>query len=302
MHALRVLLDSIIDYAGLFPPARHDMATTVRKFDEHLRAAESWMLSRLVVPAARLSEFESAAEALLPTAEDDALWRITALVADAGAPALDAEIDAIFAFNARHADRGSATVDMIELRAASAASIEQALDVIPEGLHPCFEIGLDGDPRGLIAALAGEDASAKVRTGGLTPAAFPSIGTLASFIERSAAAGVPFKATAGLHHPIRRHDAAIGAEMHGFLNVFCAAAAAWTHRLDSPAIESILAETSAGAFRFDESSATICGHVIPVDRLAVARERFARSFGSCSVDEPVEDLRALGLLSGASSP
>lgn len=304
LPALHAFLDGIIDFAGLFPPAKLDMATTVRAYAAHRASPDAWMLGRLVVPTARLAEFEREAEALLPGPDDEDLWEITALVADAdeaGNAALDADLDAIFAFNERHAERGSATVDSIEFKAASSVAIERALELVPEGLHPYVELALPpagGEIRGLVAALSGADASAKVRTGGLVPEAFPSPAALANFIECCAAASVPLKATAGLHHPLRHHDASIGSgvTMHGFLNVFGAAVAAWALRLDRAAIERILTEESAQAFRFTDDSATICGHALPIERLAVARERFARSFGSCSFDEPIADLRSIGLL------
>jgi hypothetical protein len=139
---------------------------------------------------------------------------------------------------------------------------------------------------------------AKIRTGGVTPDAIPSVDSVASHIIACAERQLPFKATAGLHHPVRRvhqlayEPNATSAMMHGFINVFLAAAFAWHGERQ---IQPILAETDPAAFRFDEK-----GHwrelSLSSDEIAEARRSFAHSSGSCSFEEPIEDLRALGWL------
>ena len=139
---------------------------------------------------------------------------------------------------------------------------------------------------------------AKIRTGGLKPEAIPSVEDVASFILACADRRLPFKATAGLHHAVRNvypltyEVDAPRALMHGFLNVFMAAAFAWNGDRD---IVPILAETDAGSFRFDER-----GHwrnrSLDAARIQESRLKFAHSAGSCSFDEPVQDLQSLGLL------
>jgi len=178
------------------------------------------------------------------------------------------------------------------------------MDRLPEEIFPYFELPLEGAPggdvRGLVTALAGGEAGAKVRTGGLSPADFPSAKALAHFITACAAADVPFKATAGLHHPIRlprgQVTREVQAPMHGFLNVFLAACLAWSERIDAAEVESILLIEAASEFRFDDESIAVRGHRLTAERIEAARERFAHSFGSCSFDEPIADLRLLTLL------
>jgi hypothetical protein len=139
---------------------------------------------------------------------------------------------------------------------------------------------------------------AKLRTGGVTPEAIPSVESVASYIIAGAERRLSFKATAGLHHPVRKvhrltyEPEATSAMMHGFINVFLAAAFAWHGERQ---IQRILAETDPAAFRFDEKA-----HwrelSLSSDEVAEARSSFAHSFGSCSFEEPIEDLRALGWL------
>jgi hypothetical protein len=139
---------------------------------------------------------------------------------------------------------------------------------------------------------------AKMRTGGVKPEAIPAVEEVAAFIVACADRRIPFKATAGLHHPIRSlqpltYDAdAPRAVMHGFLNVFLAAAFAWHGRRD---IGPILAETDADAFRFDDR-AHWRDWSLDAAQIREARTQFAHAFGSCSFEEPVQDLQTLGLL------
>ena len=145
------------------------------------------------------------------------------------------------------------------------------------------------------------DAFAKVRTGGLTPDAIPSSEQLADFLLAAAARKLPFKATAGLHHPVRSVRALTyapdspRATMHGFLNVFAAAAFAW-HGAERIALIDLLNETDADAFGLTSKTLEWRGLHLSAEQIADARRNFAHSFGSCSFEEPIGDLRALELL------
>lgn len=149
-----------------------------------------------------------------------------------------------------------------------------------------------------LGAVAAAGAFAKVRTGGLTPEAIPSVAEVATFVCACAERRVAFKATAGLHHPVRAEHPltyapdAPRAVMHGFLNVFLAACFAWHGELD---IEPVLAETDPAAFRFDER-AHWRARSLSAEQVRDARANFCHAFGSCSFEEPVGDLEALGLL------
>ena len=132
------------------------------------------------------------------------------------------------------------------------------------------------------------DAFAKIRTGGVTPDAIPPAPELAGFLHQAAARRLPFKATAGLHHPIR-------AGMHGFINVFVAAAFAW-YGMDRESLTLVIEESHASAFEFGDKHLRWRGLELSTDQIRTARRDFAHSFGSCSFEEPLEDLRKLGWL------
>jgi len=305
------LLGGVVDYAGLFPPAKLEMRPTCENFAEYLGSEHEWMLGRLIVPVSRLGEFEKASADLLARGEDaENSWLISALVGDD----LEADIDAIFEFNERHApedeggdgaSNGFAVVDVIEARASSTREIDSILTTVPEQLEAFIEIPWDGEIRGLVAAIGGDSssgASAKIRTGHVNPELIPSCEVVARFIATCAQAGVPFKATAGLHHPIRAEYALTyepdspRAVLHGYLNVFAASAIAHAHRIDEPIVRAILEETDASVFDFQAGTLRWGEFAVTSEQLVASRERFAISFGSCSFTEPTQELAALGLL------
>jgi hypothetical protein len=109
---------------------------------------------------------------------------------------------------------------------------------------------------------------------------------------------VPFKATAGLHHPIRGEyrftyeaDSTKGT-MYGFLNVFVAAALVAAGANEDTGIAA-LEETHASAFEFHDDYLQWRDNRISAEQLAAVRERSAISFGSCSFTEPIDELAPL---------
>lgn len=295
---IEVLLSTLIDYAGLFPPAALRMDAAVTNYDVYLRSDFSWMLGRFIVSVARLNEF---GEALgrLPVADGRA-WGVSALLgAD---PAAD--VARIVEFNAkasRSINGRSAVVESVEVKAETCAEVVRVAGTIPRELTAYFEIPLVGREGECIAEVAECGRRVKVRTGGETADKFPDAARLVEFMRLCAAAGVPFKATAGLHHPIRsmhrltyQPDSASGM-MHGFLNVFLAAAFLRLG-MDARVVVELLEERSAGAIRFGSEGAAWRGHRLSWQDIAAARQDFSISFGSCSFTEPVDDLRSLGLL------
>ncbi len=135
----------------------------------------------------------------------------------------------------------------------------------------------------------------KLRTGGVTADAFPTSAQIASALVTPATHQLPIKFTAGLHHPIRQFRDEVKTKMHGFLNVLGAAVLAAEHRWDAKQAATMLEDENATSFSFGEDFFAWREWKIDVERLRY-RRKFVASFGSCSFDEPRDDLRALGLL------
>jgi hypothetical protein len=288
--AIRTLLAGAIDYAGLFPPATLPMREAVRNYASYLHGADAWALGRFVVPVARLAELHECAASVLPSAKPP--WRLSVLAGAGGA--------SDWAAAETFAGKG-AVVDAVELRVSSPDDVRAAAARLPTDVDVFYEVPIDNEPRQFVAAIARVGAKAKVRTGGVTPDAFPQAENLARFIVTCARATVPFKATAGLHHPLRatyrltyEADSPRG-EMFGFVNLLLAAAFARAG-LPANAVAELLVERNATAFRFLTDAVEWRDRRIGTDALAEARATFALSFGSCSFTEPIEELGALGLL------
>jgi hypothetical protein len=304
--AVWTLLAHAVDYAGLFPPAQLDMAGAVAEYDSYLGSADAWALGRFVVPAARLDELAgeaAAAQAVVarPLGTTPASHGLSAVLG--ASIATDAE--RVMAFNAAHesdADRWWARVDAVELRAATPDAIADAARCVPgDRFERYIEIPIAGDITSLVRAIARTGAFAKVRTGGTSPDAFPSSGDLARFLAACVAANVPFKATAGLHHPVRgdypltyEPGSATG-RMYGFLNVFLAAALL-QNGLGEDVAREMLEESEPGSIAFEETGVAWRGHRLSAHQLDRTRDLAIRSFGSCSFREPIDDLTALRML------
>ena len=298
-------MGGLIDYAGLFPPTGAPMDNTVREYASYRGCEDAWMLARLVVPASKLREFVNAAAPLLPKKEGDEPWRISALLPKAGDPALDDAVESLVAFNEEHArpENGLVIVDAAELKGDEPGAIEASARAIPDEIRAFVELPHHEDPRGLIAAVKGAEVSAKIRCGGVTPDLIPPASEVARFIHACAASRTPFKATAGLHHPLRAEqnltyeDSPPRAVMHGFLNVLLASACAMhDEKLSAGDLVPILEATELSAFGFGETGVVAMGRELSNEQLAACREQLFISIGSCSFDEPRDDLRGLGLL------
>lgn len=296
--ARRLLLEGLVDYAGLFPPAALSMTDAVARYGEYLASENAWALGKFVVPVAQLAEFEAATSAL----GGGPRWHL-ALIAGADFPA---DIRVIAAFARRSAPYAIASA--IEVRASTPANIDAvARDAVllrssvADPFDVYIEVPVAADPSALIQSIASHGLRAKVRTGGVEAGAFPDAGQLARFVRECIAHGVTFKATAGLHHALRGNypftydPASDRGTMFGFLNVFVAALFA-REGLDDVAIRTLLEERDPTSFSFSSSGVTWGGRTVSAAAIRSARAGAAVSFGSCSFTEPVADLSSLGLL------
>jgi hypothetical protein len=311
----RVLFERLIDDAGPFPPARKPIDEAVADHRAARGDSAAWMLGRFICPVARLEE--------LANEDPGADWEIGCVLApkpDDWPATVRSELKGARAY------AGGGTVRAIELPVPSdprGGLAREVTSIMSEAAAAGGEHGSDpldlflevpgaaGEESKLIAWLeaiaearaGGEPAggcapAAKLRCGGPKAGHFPDDRRAAVFISSCRRLDLPFKLTAGLHHPFRTRDPGTGALQHGFVNLLAATAfASDAGGAPGPAeLEPIVTERQPEAFEIDAGGLAWRGARAGSDVAAAARRLF-RSFGSCSFAEPLEGLAAHDLLS-----
>jgi hypothetical protein len=300
VKSVRTLLESVLDYAGLFPPAALDMAEATNNYAHYCAGELSWILGRFILPVSRMEEFETVVREIPPEIRKGRSWRLSVL----GTDNPEADLKRIMEFNQRNfGDIGSGMLvaDTIELKVDSEEGVRRTARVFAGHLQTYFEIAISRDMQRLIGVVAEQHGRAKVRTGGLVPDVFPSPGQLANFILLCAREGVPFKATAGLHHafraihPLTYEKSSPLGKMHGFLNLLFASAIAHAGA-DEESVAAVLSLEDPKAFHFDDGSIQWCSWTLRNVELRAMRNRLFVCFGSCSVREPALEMRKLKLI------
>ena len=301
--SLRALLERFIDYAGLFPPATLALEPALKNQADYVRTAESWMLGTFVLPIAQFD----AAGALLERFDETHPLEVSALGPKTNNTELfvatvDGAAQAFRGFMQAHGAR--ATVTQLEMPLPADIDIH-ALAAARDSLEalPAFWEAPAASAEAAIALIAEHNSSApgarpfgfKLRTGGVTADAFPTSAQIAAALVAAAEHHVPIKFTAGLHHPVRQFHSSVETKMHGFLNVLGAAVLGAEYGWDREQTAAMIEDEDASAFHFDEESFAWRDAVISTGQIKVRRE-LVTSLGSCSFDEPREDLRALNLL------
>jgi hypothetical protein len=300
--SLRALLANVFDYAGLFPPARLPLDEAVRNYARYRQEADSWMLGEFVMPVGRLGELEPYVPELFAAGPP---LSVTVLgsggdTAESWTQNVRADAEAITRFQSRHGER--VLIEVFETRLPDsvwgsalglpfADCLTTATTALDSGIALFLETSLNAAH---LATLRQRGLGFKFRCGGPAAAAFPTAAQVAHAILACAAARVPLKLTAGLHHPLPRHDAGVGATMHGFVNVLLADALARAGRAAEAELVELLADADPTHFQWDDSGVAWKDLRVSTAEVARARGTSVLSVGSCSFDEPRGDLRALG--------
>lgn len=316
--SLSVFLEKIIDYAGLFPPAKLNLENAFTNYTKYLSGDYCSILSRFICP---VKQFPMLEQLITDSFRGTDNIRISAL--GQTAPTLS-EFYRIFEnelIQWKAFDNNLSIVKVNcyeiklpgELSVGSSADIEAFLDGITNKIDSVislpYMIFLEGDngdhlndnSSKLISAIADHNlkrnnSGFKLRTGGLTPEAFPTSSQIAHCIRTALDRSVPVKFTAGLHHPLRYYDDTVKTMMHGFFNIFAAGMIAYVHPISNDGLEEILNDEDASDFIFTDDSLSWKGWEVTCGQIAAARENLVLSYGSCSFEEPIEDLKALNLL------
>jgi hypothetical protein len=237
------LFGGLIDHAPTFPPEELPLDAGLAEHRRVRKTEHGWIVNRFVCAASKLGEL------------GDEPLRLSVVLDTGKLPPADERIEAV---------------------EAAGIDPEVLFDAAPETY---CELPLRDDVSFRILRLGELGLRAKVRCGG---SVVPTVPRLAELVQACRRLEVPFKATAGLHQPLR-HD-----NEHGFLNLL--AAAVFGDEEDALEEEDPDAfAVSADSFRWRDREAT-------ADEIARVRRELLVSFGSCSAQEPIDGLAALGLL------
>lgn len=319
----------IIDYAGLFPPAQLDLETAITNYTNYRTSEDAWMLGRFICPAGRLKELQKYRENLFAGEVPFDFSILGSGGRDAGQflARLEKDLDEIKTFLAYH--DGKVTAEVLEVRlpepllqAAKPVAVSDFLKEIAllaeksalPGVTLFYEAAFPENWQKVISAVVAgiaehnhamsdsvqfqtyRTAGFKLRCGGTEPHMYPTPEQVAGVIETCHLHQVAMKATAGLHHPVRHFNKTAGVKMHGFLNVFGAAILTAAHDLSRREILEIVADEDPGSFMFTRRAFAWQGLRASTEDIHRARQTRTISFGSCSFDEPREDLVALKIL------
>lgn len=301
--ASAAFLHGLIDYAGLFPPESRDMAGAIDGFRE-AGALQPHMLNRFIVPDARLEELAGLLD------EVDEPWPLAVTItAPEGDWSRGLADDVVSLRVVRDAMSPVAVFDTAEARIPDDVVRDPAISAILSSARASlatlfervlFEIPRDDDWEDLLPqalrAIAEARTAGKIRCGGASSEDFPTPGQIAAFIAGCCELDISFKATAGLHHPIRHWDPEPGVMRHGFLNVIGAGVLASSGVRDIDLLTEIVAEEELAAFELGDGRFRWRGYLADPEEVAHARATFMLGYGSCSFTEPVADLAAMGMI------
>ncbi len=288
LASIETLLSTIVDYAGLFPPAKLNLQEAMTNYAQERLSSYNWMLGRFVLPQSRLDEFET----LLPQFTLQT-WSLSLILSQNWQLELE---------RLRSHTNPKIAIEALEFPSLSPTEIEKVIPHLPAGIDAFFEIPFSEDLNVYLQVLKNTPASAKIRTGGMTVDAFPNATQLSQLIFSCAESKVPFKATAGLHHslpakhPITYESDSLSTEMHGFLNVVVLAALAYWQKIDLENAVKILQDPFIDNFKIKQNQISWLNHDLSLSELKESRQKFFRSFGSCSFQEPIDDLKSLKLI------
>ena len=320
-NSLRAFMSSLIDYAGLFPPAKLPLDEAMTNFATYRQESNQWMLSRFIIPAKQLDQISTD---MLKTASREHPFRFSILgrggaTLDEFLSNLQADIDAVLAFQDTFNNR--VVTDLFEVKLPSGlldsrdddglkTLLAQSSELFTQigTVTPFYEVPLsDNWQEQVTFAVNGihthnintpkdRDAGYKLRCGGVTADLFPTPEQVAFAIVTCHEKGVVMKATAGLHHPIRHFSTDVNTTMHGFFNVFGAGLLAKTFNMPAKMLIDIITDEDAGNFTFTDAYFQWKTWKVSTQDLRRARQTLIMSYGSCSFDEPREDLESLGLM------
>lgn len=298
-EAVSHFMTELIDYAGLFPPAALPLAEAISNYHSYINDSDSWMLGPFVIPASKLSELKP----FTAQFNDQYPLRLSVILTKSGD--IEKDMEAIQLFLETYKTAGTIEAIEIPLSAQVDSSFLEKLEKQTAN-YPIY-CEMSGTNDQLLSTLDAvhslnqkslKSIGIKMRMGGITADLFPSAERAAFIIYESRKRGLAIKFTAGLHHPIRQYRKEVETKMYGFVNVFTASIMAYCHSINTEIIQAILLDEEPANFSFTPNALSWRNLTVSSAEINKGRNFFASSYGSCSFDEPREELGELTIFHG----
>ena len=301
--SLQHFLDKLIDYAGLFPPAKLEIQPSLKNYAEHIHSTDRWIMSQFIIPVSRLHA--------IPSDVMEKYSEVFPLSLSLISPDICNEIDIATQILEKYENLTIFTGHESRISVLSTFS-QHLLDIhqLRKNQNLDFVSFYEVEPSDNWVSQMNEAVSKisifnaeyetnigfKLRCGGVEAYMFPSAEDIAHAILACREAGVPMKFTAGLHHPVRHYSESVKTKMYGFFNIFIGGMIAHKFSLGIDTIITALLDDNPENFTFDENGLSWKKYSISNFEIQKYRQESFISYGSCSFDEPREDLQKLGLL------
>jgi len=283
LTAMHGALVHLFDYAGMFPPAAADLNAALSQYSSDQRGNCAWALNCMIVDCCTLERLR-----------ERSLFELRDLRLSVVANVVDLEI-------VQRELAGGLSIEAIDVKASDPDDLALLHRKLPARIMKYVEVSPDRLDSAMLDLLRRTGMRGKLRMGGVVSAAFPRASVVATTLKDFAERGIAFKATAGLHHPVRSEHPLTyelnseSALMHGFVNLLCAAACVWFGGGVDQAIQ-ILEEQEPQAWNVKPEMIRWRSASWSANQLREVREQFLISIGSCSFIEPMRDLEGLGWL------
>lgn len=307
----------LVDYAGLFPPAKLPLQEALVNYRSYLDTPDSRILSRFIITASRLSELSNELLSQYSAVKPLSLSLITRDPIE--------DLPMVSSFISQQ--EGRVIVGSLEIPIAAdllasndelvnkLSQYQIAIDQLESNLPVFYELLRNkeyGDQQWknwsaqlpkFIEAIASHVSSGnsfvgfKLRCGGVEAEMVPSSEHVTGALLECAAKKVRIKFTAGLHHPFRHDSAKLGVKMHGYFNLFFGAMLAFAHNVSFNELSKVIeADQATGDVVDTGETLSWLGHKLSYQEVKSFREDYVISYGSCSFVEPIEDAKSLGWL------
>ncbi|MBC8197748.1 MAG: hypothetical protein H8E60_07680 [Candidatus Marinimicrobia bacterium] len=301
-NSLKLFLTKLIDYAGLFPPAKLQLKLALNNYNNDIKCLDKWMLSQFILP---LSNLNNITEKMMDGFSQNFPLKLSLLSND-----LDLDIDQLFLFKDKFGEK--VEFSGLESKILDIHSFHTILEKTNEVQNknqlnmasffelPTQENWIDKMIKSIEIITEfnfnhNSNFGFKLRCGGVEPYMFPSPENIAETIIICIQNNISLKFTAGLHHPVRHYNDSIQTKMFGFFNIFIGGMLAKKYRFNHVELIEVLIDQSSNNFKFKEEGLSWKKYNLSNKEIIQFRENDFISYGSCSFNEPREDLTKLGI-------